>query len=455
MKVLVKKGETLFEALRKQNIRLNASCGGKGICGGCRVEVEKFGKVKACQFKIPGSHEVSVPKSLEFQAVGIMEGQTSFPDWKEEAGWDNSPVIAVDLGTTTVAMMGFYRGRQTLSSFTNPQRQYGADVMSRILQANSGKLKELSEIIRLELEEKCKELAEELEPSCRKVRVVIAGNTTMLHLLFGMDCRGLGEAPFSPVTLEKEEETWSFKDRNGNSYDYSIIALPGISAFVGADIVSGIYGLSLHKRTDRTLFIDLGTNGELVLADHGALYTASTAAGPAFEGNELAAELFGAGIIKVLHRMKESKSIDPTGMLAEEYFETGFPVPLEDGRSLRFTQEIIREIQMAKAAIRAGIEVLLKEAKLKADQVDEVILAGGMGYFVDPADAVGIGLLPEKFLQKTKAAGNTSLLGAVRYAKEEKRSADAEMKELSKGAKDIILADNPDFSQYYIEYMNF
>ena len=98
---------------------------------------------------------------------------------------------------------------------------------------------------------------------------------------------------------------------------------------------------------------------------------------------------------------------------------------------------------------------MLKEAKLKADQVDEVILAGGMGYFVDPADAVGIGLLPEKFLQKTKAAGNTSLLGAVRYAKEEKRSADAEMKELSKGAKDIILADNPDFSQYYIEYMNF
>ena len=121
--------------------------------------------MKACQFKIPGSHEVSVPKSLEFQAVGIMEGQTSFPDWKEEAGWDNSPVIAVDLGTTTVAMMGFYRGRQTLSSFTNPQRQYGADVMSRILQANSGKLKELSEIIRLEREEKCKELAEEVEPS--------------------------------------------------------------------------------------------------------------------------------------------------------------------------------------------------------------------------------------------------------------------------------------------------
>ena len=318
-----------------------------------------------------------------------------------------------------------------------------------------GEVKELSEVIRLELEEKCKELAEELEPSCRKVRVVIAGNTTMLHLLFGMDCRGLGEAPFSPVTLEKEEETWSFKDRNGNSYDYSIIALPGISAFVGADIVSGIYGLSLHKRTDRTLFIDLGTNGELVLADHGVLYTASTAAGPAFEGNELAAELFGAGIIKVLHRMKESKSIDPTGMLAEEYFEKGFPVPLEDGRSLRFTQEIIREIQMAKAAIRAGIEVLLKEAKLKADQVDEVILAGGMGYFVDPADAVGIGLLPEKVLQKTKAAGNTSLLGAVRYAKEEKRSADAEMKELSKGAKNIILADNPDFSRYYIEYMNF
>ena len=147
MKVLLKKGETLFDALEKQNIRLIFSCGGKGICGGCRVEVEKFGKVKACQFL-------------------------------EKEGWDDCPVIAVDLGTTTVAMAGFYRGRQITSSFTNPQRQYGADVMSRILQANSGMLEELSKAIRLELGSKLQDMAEELEKACQKVKVVVAGNTT-------------------------------------------------------------------------------------------------------------------------------------------------------------------------------------------------------------------------------------------------------------------------------------
>lgn len=455
MKVLLKKGETLFDALEKQNIRLNFSCGGKGICGGCRVEVEKFGKVKACQFKIPGEYEVSVPKSLEFQAVGLMEDGASLTSFLEKAGWDDCPVIAVDLGTTTIAMAGFYRGRQITSSFTNPQRQYGADVMSRILQANSGMLEELSQAIRLELGSKLQNMAEELEKACQKVKVVVAGNTTMLHLLFGMDCRGLGEAPFFPETLEKVEETWRFKDGNGNSCFYSVIALPGISAFVGADIVSGIYGLSLHKRTDRVLFIDLGTNGEMVLAHDGVLYTASTAAGPAFEGNELAAELYGAGIIKSLHRMLKNGIVDRTGRLIEEYFETGFPISSKDGRTLYFTQDIIREIQMAKAAIRAGIEVLLKVAKLKADQIDEVILAGGMGYFVNPEDAVGIGLLPTGFLQKAKTAGNTSLLGAIRYAKEDAKGADTEIGVIRMQAKNIILADEPDFSEYYIEDMNF
>lgn len=455
MRVLLEKGETLFEALRKQNIKLNFSCGGKGICGGCMVEVEKFGKVKSCQFRIPGAYEVVIPKSIEFQAVGLIGDETSLENFSEEAGWDSSPVIAVDLGTTTVALTGFCEGRQITASFTNPQRQYGADVMSRILQANDGKQAELTEAIRLELCRKMQEMAEDLNKSCKKVSVVIAGNTTMLHLLFGMDCKGLGKAPFLPSTLEKVEEVWNLKNRDGDTISCKVTALPGISAFVGADIVSGIYALSIHERTANVLFVDLGTNGEMVLAHDGILYTASAAAGPAFEGNELAAELFGAGIIKCLHEMIQKRVIDRTGMLSEEYFEKGFPISTGDGKTLFFTQDIIREIQMAKAAIRAGIEVLLKAAGLDAGQVDEVILAGGMGFFTDPADAVGIGLLPADFLHKTKATGNTSLLGAIRYGRENQERADTQIETIRMRAKEIILAEDPDFPECYIQEMNF
>ncbi len=455
MRVLLEKGETLFEALKKQNIRLNFSCGGRGICGGCMVEVEKFGKIKSCQFRIPGTYEVAIPKSIEFQTVGLIGDETPLENFSEEAGWDSSPVIAVDLGTTTVALAGFCEGRQSTASFTNPQRQYGADVMSRILQANAGKQAKLTEAIRIELCREIQKMADNLNNSCKRISVVIAGNTTMLHLLFGMDCKGLGKAPFLPSTLEKVEEVWKLKHRDGDTIFCNVTALPGISAFVGADIVSGIYALSIHRRTDNVLFVDLGTNGEMVLAHDGILYTASTAAGPAFEGNELAAELFGAGIIKCLHQMIQKGVIDQTGMLSEEYFEKGFPISTGDGKTLFFTQDIIRTIQMAKAAIRAGIEVLLKAARLDAGQVDEVILAGGMGFFTDPADAVGIGLLPADFLHKTKAAGNTSLLGAIRYSKGNRKQADAEIETIRMCAKEIILADASDFSGYYIHEMNF
>ncbi len=455
MKVLLKKGESLSEALRKQNIRLNLPCGGKGICGGCMVEVEQFGKVRSCQFRIPGTYEVTVPKSIEFQAVGLTEDEISSDSFLAEEGWDSRPVIAVDLGTTTVAMTGFYEGRQLASGFTNPQRRYGADVMSRLCQANDGKQEELTEAIRSELCSSIRKMTDDLCKSCREVSVVIAGNTTMLHFLFGLDCKGLGRAPFLPSTLEKVEEVWKLTNEDGGTISCNVTALPGISAFVGADIVSGIYALSIHRRTANVLFVDLGTNGEMVLAHGGILYTASAAAGPAFEGNELAAELFGAGILKCLHKMLQEGAVDSTGMLSEAYFKKGFPVSAEDKGTLYFTQDIIREIQMAKAAIRAGIEVLLKEAKIDARQVDEVLLAGGMGFFINPADAVGIGMLPEDFLHKTKAVGNTSLLGAIRYGKENRRHADMEIESVRKRAKEIVLADDPDFSGRYIDAMNF
>lgn len=447
MQVVVEKGETLYQALAKQNIVLDRPCGGNGTCNGCKVKVERFGEVKACQFRIPGCYEVTLLQQQEFAAVGTQRLEELQGQFAKREGWDEELVIAADIGTTTVVLCGFYRGQTLVRSFTNPQRALGADVMSRIRAAGEGNAKYLRQLLAEKLAQTVAELVLQLCPQEERCHIAVAANTTMIHLLRGWSCEGLGRAPFCPVSLEEQEDICRISVTKEREIQCDVHMFPGISAFVGADIVSGLYALSLQNERRAALLMDLGTNGEMALCTKDGIYTASAAAGPAFEGSRLAAEIHAAGILKCLCGLLEDGRMDETGLLSE--------AELEIFAGVTITQDDVREIQMAKAAIRAGVRILLKKAKLCEDEVETVYLAGGMGYFMNPSHAVRLGLLPAEFSGKIQAVGNTALLGAERALKEGLKTASGEMVRIRKRAKDIVLAEEADFAELYIQYMNF
>ena len=487
-KVSILPGETLWESLRNKNIMMTRPCGGKGTCGRCQVEIKGIGRVKSCLFREPGTYEVILPQEEEFSVVEDMPAEgTSFvksTSSEEEpladAGTNNVEqscpynvlVIGVDLGTTTVALKAMTDQRTLIRSFVNPQRTYGADVMSRIDASVNGLGTAIQEQIKTELNKNIDELIVEsgLEKGA-EVSVVISGNTTMLHLLRGLSCEGLGKAPFLPVELGLCQENW-----NISGVSCQVTFLPGISALVVGDIVRGNYGLDLMEKNETSLLLDLGTNGEMALIKSGKLLVTSAAAGPAFEGTWLAMKLHGAGIINLLYFMRKENIIDEYGTLCDEYFEEGYPVSefliksdmeiqitKEERASLGvITQDDIRAIQMAKGAIRAGIEILLNEAEISSEQVDHMYLAGGMGFYLDAEKAVGIGLLPEGFGGRIEIVGNSSLQGALKYGKvmtvqdvNVQQKTNSFLEKITGNSREIVLANHPDFEEKYIENMNF
>ena len=461
-RVMMHPGRTLWEELAEQNIVIDRPCGGKGTCGRCEVTLRGGKRVRACQYRTVGQVEVQDISERSFEAVGSLV--------KQEEIYTDTPVAAVDIGTTTVVLTLFYRGRSVTRSFVNPQRRFGADVMSRIQAANEGHAEDMQTLIMERLLEEYHRGVEilmeeaDMQFSMKPGELVISANTTMQHLLEGLSCRGLGEAPFMPKRLDLRHLERSFSLEKGVKEALKITQLPGISAFVGADIVSGLASIHILDQDKPVLFVDLGTNGEMALGCRERLLVTSTAAGPAFEGSELAVQIHGAGILKLLHELLQQNVIDEYGTLCEDYFESGYPVEVERYRSgtvaqqpphtCMLTQEMIREIQMAKAAVCAGIEMLLETYGISPEQVAKVYLAGGFGYYLDPEDAWAVGVLPNKLGGTVLAVGNTSLQGAVAYVADPKRVA-VEMEQICSRAEVISLPDCKKFQERYIENMNF
>lgn len=416
MQVTIRAGQSLWDELNRIGIFVDRPCAGNGNCGGCTVEVDGIGKVKSCQFREKGTFEVRIGKREN--SFSILQAPA------DEGKADCSmPTLFLDLGTTTVA--GYYMDgtEKKEISFINPQRRYGADVISRIKAAGEGNGGRLKELIR-------SAVFSNIEKDCQ---VYLSGNTTMLHLFEGLEVEGLGRAPYTPVTLDKHSY-----EVHRRGITYTVHALEGISSFVGADIVSGIRELEMDRKEEITLLVDLGTNGEMVLGNSQKLLVTSTAAGPAFESNGLALQLHASGLIDLLYEMREKEIIDSNGTLADAFFHEGY-----EG----MTQDLIRELQMAKAAIRTGITLLLQEYGITEEEVTKVYLAGGMGRFINIEKAAALGLLPREFVKKTEAVGNTSLLGCIHYG-------DIPW-ERPKVVKEVVLAEMPGFQELYIQEMNF
>lgn len=283
------------------------------------------------------------------------------------------------------------------------------------------------------------------------MRMVLAGNTTMIYLLMGYDPAELGRAPFDASHLAAIETVIG---------DVPCVIFPGISAFVGGDITAGMYACGMQERQELTLLVDLGTNGEMVLGNRDRRIACATAAGPAFEGG-VNRGVWGADMIHLLARLKREGIMDETGLLADAYFEAGILIG-----DVRVTQEAIRVIQLAKGAIGAGIRILMKEYGLQEDwqAIDRVVLAGGFGYYLRAEDAVEVGLLPKELEAKCLAGGNTALVGALRLGRELLTRGTTEgwrppediCERLGvRGVEVLNLAEHPDFEQMYFRYMNF
>lgn len=405
---------------------------------------------------------------------------TAEGSFKILSSYDYSPsvcgsAVCIDIGTTTVAFE-YIRGEKTERTYKiiNPQRRFGLDVLSRIEASNRGRSGELASLIWFALINGYREVTKGFGDADI---IVIAGNTTMVHLLTDQSCETLGKYPFKSDMLNTLHTTFDELTKGGSVPNIKTIVFGGISAFVGGDIVSGMYMCDFDRSDKVNIFIDLGTNGEIAIGGAKKVLVTSTAAGPAFEGGRISCGtgsvegavcgvdikdntirtignkppigLCGTGIIELVSELLDAGIIDTSGLLCEDFFTNGYRV----AQDIVFTQEDIRQVQMAKAAVRAGIEVLAREYGINLCDIDTVYLAGGFGYGLSAEKACNIGILPEEFLGKIKIIGNSALGGCAKYCS--LTDGDERTEHIKSISEEISLGNACGFEELYIKYMNF
>ena len=494
--------QTIMDALIAHDKYFSAFCGGAGVCGKCKVRVVS-GELPATSYDkrvfteeelangwrlsckaVPGNQECSI----ELRLCNEDSFEVAAENVENVAKADHSDLfgIACDIGTTTIALclVNLKDGKShAVHTTVNHQRMYGADVISRIQASNEGKKAELQRSIRKDLLGGIRDVLEKSGVSASQIReMVIAGNTTMGHLLMGYSCESLGVSPFTPVNIGVITGTCE-EILGEDLLACPVTLIPGISTYVGADITSGIISCGMSEREGVSVLIDLGTNGEMAIGNHDKIMVTSTAAGPAFEGGNISCGmgsvqgaiagvkiengkaivttigdkppvgLCGTGVIETIAELVRTELVDETGLLDEE-LEDGFLLgTTPDGEEILFTGKDVREVQLAKAAVRAGVETLMLRYGITCDEVDKVYLAGGFGLKINQEKAIIIGMLPEEFRGKIEAVGNSSLKGAVKYLLDETIRSRADR--IVRLSEEVSLSMDKDFNELYMEHMFF
>jgi len=413
--------------------------------------------------------------------------------------------VAFDVGTTTVVgnLADLNSGEIiAVSSASNAQQSYGADVISRIqyCRDNPDGLEQLQRKVLEVLNQIIEQLVAATGISPLNIyQITAVGNTTMAHLLLGLDPANLAPSPFVPVfqsqvTVEAKE--LGILTHPGARFT----VLPNVAGYVGSDTVAVMLAVNAGELPGRVLIIDIGTNGEMILAIGGTLWTCSTAAGPAFEGAQIkcgmrAAEgaiekmrigedvklevignaepvgICGSGLIDAVAELLKAGVIDRTGrLLPPEKIDAGAEIKgrlrkdgglgefvlaygTKDEGDVVITQKDIRELQLAKGAIRAGVEILLKETGITAAELDQILLAGAFGNYIDRQSALEIGLLPEVEAEKVKSVGNAAGDGSLLALVNESELAKAQ--NLALAAKHIELSTRSDFQELFLKACGF
>lgn len=477
-------GQLLSELFIRCGIAAEHPCGGMGVCKKCRVTVNDAEEL-SCRYRIHSDITVVLPEHGEilsetgveqFDAGSLTETET---DAEKAAG--TAPLcLVLDIGTTTLALaavdLSDKKVVKVLTS-TNPQRVFGADVISRIEYCRKNSVEPLQEALVSEINRLVRQLSETIREDFGCAggmlpikELYVAGNATMLHTLFGEDCSSLGVAPYTPVFLEKREMTAVELGIFGVE---RIISLPSVSTFVGADIVAGLNYVGLPQKDTYDLFVDLGTNAEVVLFSGDVALCTAAAAGPCFEGANISCGMSatlgavagfsldadgkpvtetiggaepkgicGTGLVDVIAALCEAGEIDETGyMECEEYL-------VADGVIL--TQGDIRQYQLAKSAVCSAIQALVKVQGISYEQIGKLYISGGFSAKINTENAVKTGLLPKELLLKCVAIGNSSLLGTIRFAMEHN-----DLSVYLKNAKYVDLAADKYFAELFMENMEF
>ncbi|MDF2569492.1 MAG: ferredoxin [Sporomusa sp.] len=409
--------------------------------------------------------------------------------------------VALDIGTTSVvaALFDLASGKSMgVCSCLNPQTEFGGDVLTRISFAT--KHADGTQILQDKIVAGINRLLEQLTTKSQLhsediYEVVVAGNTTMQHLLLGVDPSSLAYAPYQPVFTQQVEVSPITLGLTMSPQGVVTI-LPSAAAFVGADIVAGLLAVGLHHDRKTTLFIDIGTNGEIVVCKNGSLVGTSSAAGPALEGMNIscgcraeqgaiegvsiAADgtmelkvigdglpkgVCGSGLIDLISELARCGAITTSGRFAApEKLPVALASRLIDidrrpvfvissDEQLYLSQKDVRQVQLAKGAIHTAMNLLLKEIDICFEEVDEILVAGAFGFHLKPMSLVGIGLLPHSCQNKIRFVGNTAKEGAKAVLLN--RHASIEVQEIGKKIKIVELSLHPEFQDYFVQALAF
>ena len=483
------KGKRLSAYLAEAGYPLHADCGGRGTCGKCRVTLisgafwadpsgssavipGEDGSLLSCHAWCGDAEAVVLLPQFEGQGLTMQATSDAHPSHPNHDPYD----IALDIGTTTLAAALVSPKDGTILKTTsrlNPQKSFGADVMSRIgaVMENEQNLFTMQTLLMRDICLMIDELAGEHPVS----RMAVVGNPTMLHIFCGISPTSMGAYPFTPSFTETKILKGQLL---GLPIDTAIL-LPSVSAFIGGDITAGMLAQKMTAHDEPVLLVDMGTNGEMVLftgKNHGAkLYATSTAAGPALEGagistgvggisgavcrvqfNGLTMEtktignmpsvgICGSGLIDLVAVLLQRGIVDETGFLEED--------PFPYAPDLTLTAADIRAFQLAKSALRAGMEVLCDTAHIAYGMLSHIYIAGGLGFYMSIPSAMAVGLLPDCPRDRIISVGNTALAGAAQVLRD--ASLLAQISQEASLCETVELNLSPTFSDKFMEYMMF
>ncbi|MEN8139079.1 MAG: ASKHA domain-containing protein [Bacteroidota bacterium] len=479
----IHEGANLLEFIRENTDGgISAPCGGNGTCGKCKVEIKDEGHVTSCLYYVSKDIELIMPDEQEMK---IMSDQYKFTKqyWVnpgKAAGLATIPYgLAIDIGTTTIAYyivnMLFGTVVDVITKI-NPQSQYGADVISRISygKENENGIDNLQSVL-------VNSINDVLEGYCKNsdltandfVKVSIVGNPTMLHQILAIDAISIAHSPFKPVFTETKNLSPADLSININP-EGDVVLLPALSGYVGADIIAGLASIDRDKIGKTFLFIDIGTNGEMVLVTPEKTLSCATAAGPAFEGANISngmgavpgaiskfnmdsydvvgdvepIGICGSGLIDVVGELLKNDIIGMDGNISED-----FVVYKSGSNTVSLTQKDLREVQLAKSSIASGVKRMLAKAGIDENAVDNILLAGGFGNYIDIENAIKIGLLPDLPLDKYIQVGNTAGTGSVIAVKSQNFIDD--MEKMIDEMEYIELSSDPEFEMEFAMNMFF
>ena len=515
--IYIHEGATIADAAGQADIILNGVCGGQGTCRKCLVYVEPDNcEVLACQYRIEKDLIVTIPpESRLFEQRILAEGVESAgkvgPDVFEEYSQVSSGTVlgvAVDLGTTTVVakLIDMTTGKCLATEASlNPQTRFGDDVVSRIAYAETKEKacelhKAVIDCLNDLVEKLCRSAGAENAQICE---VCVVGNTTMSHIFLELPVAQLGQAPYKAHSLEAHDMRGADSALKLNPAG-NIHTVENIAGFVGSDTVAVSLATDMDSAEKMTLIVDIGTNGELVMGTKDKLYAASCAAGPAFEGARIAQggravdgaieavvvneddidldvigrasprSICGSGLIDVVAVLLELGVIDRTGRFAEKVTlseklppaivsrivehngQPAFRLTSQESANTRpvlLTQKDVRETQLAKAAIRAGIRLLQQKIGLDDSGIEQVLLAGAFGNYIRTKSVLQIGLLPAVEPEKIHFVGNAASSGArmILISRDCRERAG----ELARRIEYVEIAHQPDFQDVFADSLLF